>query len=92
MLYTVYSILYTIFLEMCDLFWPWYPRPPQNHLANKHFGIPLRIEGSGLQSPRVAPTFPEPGFWHPSSAAGPVILTFPGYTQRSTRTGNPEYQ
>ncbi len=22
-------------------FWPWYPRPPKNHLAKKHFGVPL---------------------------------------------------
>ncbi len=31
------------FLEMCGLFGPWYPRPPNNHMANKNISGSLRI-------------------------------------------------
>jgi hypothetical protein len=68
------------------------PLPSERHFwgarsAPKSEARSAGVEGPGLRSPRVTPTFPERGFGRTSRGASPVDLTSLGWTQLSSRTG-----
>ena len=71
---------------------PWGPggQIPEPLSIERHFlgcarpnGVrSTRVEGSGLRSPMVAPTFPEPCFGHPSRTAVPFQRGARGFSPR----------